>query len=184
MDPPRSLPRSTTVGGSVSRFDRFLAIKGLCIGQLGVLATALPAPDPPLPCLSKGRPLHQKTSRSFVRWGRCSGPHPSHGGKLPGDRPFCCFQCGGHHGLGLPTALSTRRPTTVRQAGSRKGCPFPLHQTVVCGSPTPRNSGHPPPSRPPHYAIPYGCIATQGSPPRCRLFLCCQGENRYTAYRT
>ncbi|KAG0725131.1 hypothetical protein GWK47_039187 [Chionoecetes opilio] len=27
-----------------------------------------------------------------------------------------------------------------------------------------------------HYAIPYGCITTQGRPPRYRLFLCCHGE--------
>ncbi|KAG0724844.1 hypothetical protein GWK47_039756 [Chionoecetes opilio] len=79
---------------------------------------------------------------------------------------------------GLPTALFNQEAQQLYGGWSRKGCPF-LTSTVVCGSSHPPTFRPPPPSRPPTIPFPYGCITTQGRPPRYRFFPLLP-RNRYT----
>ncbi|KAG0693189.1 hypothetical protein GWK47_027591 [Chionoecetes opilio] len=120
--PPRSLPRST-----MGRWIRLKVTGSLpsrvCIGQLVFWPQPYLLPILRCPaCLKVGHSIN--TCRSSVRCGRCSGPHLSQGAEAACDRPFRCFQCGGHHGpRSAPLPFQPGGPTTVRQAGPGRDAP-------------------------------------------------------------
>ena len=94
--PPQHLPRSTTGKGIRLKVTGTLPSK-VSIDQLvywtqPYLLSILRCPV----CQRVGHSIN--TCCSYVRCSHCSGPHPYHGPDATCDRPYYCFQCGGHHG--------------------------------------------------------------------------------------
>ncbi|KAG0728298.1 hypothetical protein GWK47_003764 [Chionoecetes opilio] len=156
--PPRSLPRSTTGRRIRLKVTGSLPSR-VCIGQL--VFWPQPYLLPILRCLACLKVGHSiNTCRSSVRCGRCSGPHPSQGAEVACDRPFRCFQCGGHHGPRSAHCPFNQEAQELYGRLVQEGMPIPDINSRLRLLPLTKFQP-PPPSRPPTMPSPMAA-----SPPR------------------
>ena len=117
------------------------------------------------------------TCCSYVRCSRCSGPHSYHGPDATCDRPYFCFQYGGHHGTRSANCSSNREAKQLYCRLTQERMPLIEinKQLRLLSLPKSRPSPQPhPPTTPPSTATPSRTVHP------CISYSAVTTENRYS----